>query len=59
MITLLQVWSAARDAFGKEELLLFLEILKSGSLNRIDGENERVLQILDNAIDLIRKVSLS
>jgi hypothetical protein len=53
------VWSAARDAFGKEELLLFLEILKSGSLNRIDGENERVLQILDNAIDLIRKVSLS
>lgn len=53
------MWSAARDAFGKEELLLLSEILKASSLNRIDGESERVLQILDNAIDLIRKVPLS
>lgn len=59
MITLLQIWTAARDTFGKEELLLLMEILKSGSLSRIDGESERVMQVLDNTIDLIRKVTLS
>lgn len=59
MITLLQIWTAARDTFEKEELLLLMEILKSGSLSRIDGESERVMQVLDNTIDLIRKVTLS
>lgn len=58
MITLLQIWTAARDTFEKEELLLLMEILKSGSLSRIDGESERVMQVLDNTIDLIRKVTL-
>jgi len=41
MLTLLQVWSTARDTFSKEELLMLIEILKTNALNR-DGESERV-----------------
>lgn len=49
------MWTDARDSFTSSELHILMKILKESSINRI-GEGKRLMYILDNAIDIIRKI---